>query len=145
MGDVGVNERGELWRAWGLYLNRFDWSHFATLTTRRSMPEESLRNEFRRWHRALERRAQQPVTWFWAMERTCTGHAHLHALVGECGHLPSDALRDAWKCGYSKCERFERSKGAAFYLMKGVSGEHLLDYEIGRRMRHAAESTIDWQ
>ena len=89
--------------------------------------------------RRLTRIAQGPVSWFRVIEYGSSGNAHLHVLLSRTAHLSVDRLRAAWKLGHTHVQRYDRSRGAAFYLTKEIGAEQAgslhgeADYDVSPR------------
>ncbi len=67
--------------AWGEWLTHFEWNHFTTLTFKNDPTILRTSQEFTKFIRRLEQRAQRPVYWFKATETGRFGRLHTHALT----------------------------------------------------------------
>lgn len=130
----------ELRRAWAEHLAQYEWTHFATLTTRMPSTAAHLAREFRDGYvRRITRIAQGPVSWFRVIEYGSSGSAHLHVLLSRTAHLHIDQLRGAWKLGHTHVQQYDPQRGAAYYLTKqigaerGGSPEGEADYDVSLR------------
>ena len=140
--------------AWGDWLTRYDWSHWATLTFRNYQPRTDPSGTLgparapanagpspmfaRRAFNTFLARLSSPV-------RGCppyfrgdelgprTGRLHQHALLGLRGDVPAAALRRAWTYGFAVIEDYDPTKGAAHYIAKYVTKD-FQDYDIGARL-----------
>ncbi|MGV3707375.1 MAG: rolling circle replication-associated protein [Gemmatimonas sp.] len=129
--------RPTLVRAWGEYLNRYQWNHWVTLTTEDNDSVEAIVREFHRgFIRRLERRAQRRVDWVYAAERSSAAQNHLHALVYGTSHLTVRNVQRAWDRGLTTVTRYSDRLGAAWYLMKQLGDVSLDDtqYDLSQRM-----------
>ena len=117
----------ELETAWGDLLDVWTWTHFATLTFARPVGEEGARLEFGRWIRRLQQRSRGKVGRFYAAERGSGGLLHLHALIE--ASLPPEAAQAAWLAGRAEVVPYDRTRGARFYVTKGIGTSDLM-YEF---------------
>ena len=124
-----IREWMRLRTTWGDWLGQTQWHHFATLTFRYRASEQSAVKQFMRWIRYLERRAQQRVDWFYAVERFASGAYHLHTLVHGTSSLEASALRKAWQCGRADASRYDPQRGATYYVTKKI-GADVVGYDI---------------
>ena len=120
-------DRVQLPAAWGEFLTR-DWSHFATLTMNRSgsgpVPTEAaLRGELRRFLDRVHSMVNQEPQYAAVMEGLRVGNGHWHLLIADCGYLSPSKVRRAWKAGVAEVEPYDPSRGAAYYLAKGIERE----------------------
>ena len=139
-GNAAGTARGRLRRAWTEHLGQYEWSHFATLTTRFPMTAVQLRREFEYGYvRRLARIAQGAVPWFCVVEHGATGTAHVHALLACTETLGIEQMRAAWRLGFTHVEAYDWRRGAAFYLTKeleagdGDASAHEPEYDVSRR------------
>ena len=120
----------------------FPWTSFATLTFRRPMRKDALRFA-RAWFRAICKEADSfgrimcGEEWHHDGERL-----HLHALVYvEGGELLDLTTWWRWwytRFGRARVERYDPSRGAAFYVAKYIRKEQNADWfllEYGKRSR----------
>ena len=61
--------------------------------------------------------------WVAALERGAAGRLHYHVLTVGTEALDSCALVQAWRAGRAVAERYDRSRGAPFYLAKRVCSD----------------------
>ena len=116
-------------RAWGEWLGKQDWDHFATLTFTHPNSSWAARRQFHRWIRRLEQRAQGRVHWFFVAEKGAAETLHLHALIDGTRGLPDSALADAWDTGRCDVSKYDRNRGAPHYLTKQIGGP-VIDYDL---------------
>jgi hypothetical protein len=96
--------------------------------------------------RRLERVAQRRLDWFLVVERSA-GFAHVHALISGADDLALNRLQRAWKLGFTRVERYDPQRGAAFYLTKGFddSGRpesgRTDDYDLSRCLRRVSRES----
>ena len=62
-----------------------------------------VKHKFDAWIRSLERRSQQRVDHFYAIERGASGLLHIHALVYAPG-LTTARVKEAWYLGLSEAD-----------------------------------------
>jgi hypothetical protein len=111
-------------RATGDWLYAHVWEFFASLSFRVPVSERDAGRLFEKvWIRRLDWHARRATAW----ARITTGgdtstRIHVHALIDARGHVSGDLLQSAWEFGNSRILRYDRSKGAAFYI-----GRHLRD------------------
>jgi hypothetical protein len=124
--DPGWQSR-RLWQASGDFVHRFsDWALFGTLTFTIDVSPMNARLTLKRWAWSLARnhlRAHFRLAY--AMELTAVGVPHFHVLIGppvsaaQHGHpLCPDRAACCWRAGFTRMERFQKRRGAAFYLVK---------------------------
>jgi hypothetical protein len=132
-----------LLRAWGGFLHEFAWDHCATLTFRYPVQRDiAIKELCDRFLRRLGRNAQRPIACFWAIERG-GGQLHIHALIAGTVKLASAGIYSAWQAGYSKVSQYDPSRGAAWYVTKGLFGR-CEEYGLTRRMpRHAGPADYE--
>ena len=124
---AGEADRSQLPDAWGEFLTR-EWSYFATLTTNRSgtgpvATEGALRGELRRFLDRVHSMVNQEPRYAAVMEGLRVGNGHWHLLIADCGYLSPSKVRRAWKAGVAEVEPYDPSRGAAYYLAKGIERE----------------------
>lgn len=127
-------------QAWGRWLGDFRWTYAATLTSRRPMTPAAAAREMTRFLRDLGRRCRRRVPWFYAMERTCAGQVHIHALLD--ADLGMSSVKAAWQPGQSKVEAFDPARGWCYYITKDI-GDRAVAWDIDRRASRQPWSTID--
>jgi hypothetical protein len=116
--------RRSLAEGWGQFLSRFSWDWFLSLTFRDEVKSFRAHRLFGYFVRDLERAAGIPIFWFRADEiGSHGGRFHIHALIGNVGHLRRLSWMDRWNClaGYARILPFEARKGAAYYCAKYVT------------------------
>jgi len=141
--DAAIDRRQRI--AWAEFLQRSEWSHFATLTTRTPIGVEKLLREFRQgFIRRLDWIAQRPSAWFCAVEYGADRSApHLHALIANTSKLTTLHLERAWKLGHSRITIYAPDGGADFYISKQFS-ENPDNFDLSRRrppVRHPQSSS----
>ena len=123
-GPIGQPEVAAMGRrrriAWAEFLQQFEWSHFATLTTRTPITADRLTGEFKQgFIRRLAWIAQRPIPWFCALEYGVERSApHLHALIANTSSITTDELQRAWKLGNTRITIYDPGRAAAFYVSK---------------------------
>jgi hypothetical protein len=124
--------------AWAEYLGQFAWDQFATLTARHAGPAENIVREFHhRLIRRVARAAQQPVSWFYSLERSSNHSAHLHALLWTGKRLSASEVQRSWSMGHSRVVEYDPRRGAAYYVSKelfGISGEFDMSIRLPPRL-----------
>jgi hypothetical protein len=124
---------GSLSAAWGAYLHKFYWDHFATLTFEYpSSADAAIRELHQHWIRRVSRNAQHPIPCAYALERGAGGLLHFHVLTAGTASLTVEQLRQAWRSGISRIEVYDPERGAAWYISKGVLGRCEW-YDVTRR------------
>jgi len=119
---------------WGDFLMGYQWTLFATLTTKYPMTRSRLVSEFERYIRKLARVAQGPLAWQYALEyHSCGAQLHLHALIYAPPCVTPAVARGHWKFGRADVERFDSAKGAAYYIGKTYL-RNPDGYDISRRL-----------
>jgi hypothetical protein len=123
-GEVCPKMRKELSHAWGVFLSRFPWDWFVTLTFRAQQPSFRAYHLFRRFANDLQRASRFRVAWFMVFEYGHrTGRLHIHALMLNVAHLGRLSWMEEWnqRAGYARILPFNRDEGAAFYCAKYVT------------------------
>lgn len=120
------------------------WDVFSTWTFSRPVTVNGAMYMGRKHVRWLQNTAGQPIYAFVGAEQGNRGGLiHLHALIGNVGHLqPFCGVRQpagkwgltccmlhAWPAGIARVLRYDPTKGAAFYVSKYVSKE-LAEWEL---------------
>lgn len=120
------------------------WDVFSTLTFSRPVQPAGAMFWGRRHLRWLQKVAQQPIYAFLGVERGRTGGLlHLHALVGNVGHLKpycgaplppgrwghGCCMLHGWPCGHARVLPYNPELGARFYVSKYIS-KKLADWEL---------------
>lgn len=120
------------------------WDVFSTWTFSRLVQVPGAMYWARRHLGWLEKTAKQPIYAFVGVERGQTGGLlHLHALVGNVGHLkaycgvplrPGEwghncCLVHAWPAGYARVLQYDPQLGAAHYVSKYIT-KHLAEWEL---------------
>jgi hypothetical protein len=141
--DLTINHATEVAK----FLDNFEWDHFVTLTTRRPITEENIARLFKdRFIRKLAFTARCPIPYFYAVEGgdATGGYPHLHALISGSKGVSIEQVRRAWQAGVTDARRYEASRGAAYYVTKGIIASPD-QYNLSRRMpprRLSAESAV---
>lgn len=114
-------------RAFGDFLDRYEWHHWATLTPSSvDCSPLTLTREFcNGFVRRVAWAARGPLGWFYSLERGGAGVYHLHAIISGTEHVSTRVVQSAWKIGHSRIERFDALQGACWYLSKGLGHEQL--------------------
>jgi len=130
--DISQTDREKSPRVWGDFLNEFEWTFFTTLTFDRERSPWAAEREYRAWVRRVEQRTQAKVSWFYVVERSRGGRIHLHSLchspngIGTLGHFDG-----AWGRGRVHIERYDKKRGARYYVAKTMGKEaEILGYDI---------------
>lgn len=120
------------------------WDVFSTWTFSRITQVGGATFWAKRHLRWLEQKAAQPIYAFVGVERGKSGGlVHLHALVGNVGHLkvfcdeklpPGQwsrkcCMTHAWPCGYARVFAYNAELGARYYVSKYVS-KRLSEWEL---------------
>ena len=140
--DDGAGGPRRLRDGWVAHIDAHEWSHWVTLTFRTPHSRDRALRAFEDvFVRRLARRAQRPIAWFVAVERSGPGAEwHIHALLYGTGSLSNAKIRTAWKLGLTRAERYNAGGGAARYVTKAVRDEDAW-YDVSRRrppLRRAA-------
>ena len=135
----------------GDFVRTFEWTHVVTLTSRYELHPEQIRKEFMTFIADISRRAGTSVDWFYAIENTHEGRAHLHGSVWAPA-LSTKDVSDSWAWRYRRPSSFPNGKpknwnrgrslveayrpdGNWFvYAMENYGGP-LLDWDISARQR----------
>lgn len=119
---------------WGDFLMQYQWTLFATLTTRFPMTEARLIDAYDTWIRRLARVAQGPPAWLRAIEHhACGNHLHIHSLIWVPPCVIPSTAEELWTLGRADVERFDPAKGAAYYVGKTFHSAPD-SYNISRRL-----------
>ena len=137
--------REELQDAMGEWLGQLaPWDVFSTWTFSRLTQVGGAMFWAKKHLRWLEEKAQQPIYAFVGVERGKSGGlVHLHALVGNVGHLKAFCgerltpgvwgrtccMLHAWPCGLARVLPYESQLGARFYVSKYVT-KRLAEWEL---------------
>lgn len=120
------------------------WDVFSTWTFSRITQLGGAMFWARKHLRWLENTAEQPIYAFVGAERGATGGLlHLHALVGNVGHLKafcgkrlpagkwarSCCMLHGWPCGLARVLPYDPTLGAQFYVSKYVS-KRLAEWDL---------------
>jgi hypothetical protein len=135
----------ELKNAMGEWIGQLaPWDVFSTWTFARPVQTSGAMFWAHRHLRWLEKAATQRVYAFVGVERGETGGlVHLHALVGNVGHLrpycevrlaPGQWGREccmvhAWPCGYARVLPYDPKLGARYYVSKYIA-KRLAEWEL---------------
>lgn len=118
-------------REYGLFLSRYHWQFYFTLTFKHPADIWYGQEAFKRMIRRLEQRAESRVPWFRAFEWGLLGRLHVHGLLASEGLLTPSAITKAWKVGQTDVQLYDPERGAAYYVTKTVS-HPLEEYDISR-------------
>jgi hypothetical protein len=122
----------QLAEAWGLFLNKYSWDWFTTLTFRDPVPSFRAHRFLKGFVEEIDKAAGLPIYFFRADEfGPRGGRLHMHLLVGNVAHLLRFTWMEKWaiRAGYARVLPFDRSRGAAFYCAKYVTKD-FADWEI---------------
>jgi hypothetical protein len=133
------DETGELKRAMGSWLSGLaPWDVYATWTFSEPVKVAGAMYWARRHLDHVRSMARAEPFAFVAVEHGHNGGLlHLHALVGNVGHLPASCdrllpqdswglnccLRHAWPCGYARVLPYDPQQGASYYVSKYCTRE----------------------
>lgn len=131
--QLEASNAARLRQEWTTHLERFDWHHYCTLTAQPTAPDKLRREFMEGFIRRLARCTQEPISWFYTLERGAGGTAHMHALLSGTLRLTTLRVQRAWDFGFAHVRVYDPSRGAAHYLTKDVVFEHG-DYDVSRRM-----------
>jgi hypothetical protein len=122
---------------WGAWLQGFAWDHVATLTFGLAPTLNTASRALQSWLRRLARNAQRRVACFHSIERGGSGFLHVHALTVGTSILRIEQLDAAWPSGITRIEVYDASRGAPWYVTKGVLSERTCESYgfIGRPVR----------
>ena len=113
---------------------QYQWTLFATLTTRFPMTEARLINAYDSWIRRLARVAQGPPAWLRSIEHhACGNHLHIHCLLWVPPCVTPSTAKSLWALGKADVERFDPNRGAAYYVGKTYL-RNPDGYDISRRL-----------
>lgn len=86
----------------GKHYRRYHWDHFITLSTKNPESPAYCRREVGALIRRLERLAQRPIQYLWAIEGDPAMGLlyHLHLVVYGTSGLTIEELRSCWRRGY---------------------------------------------
>jgi hypothetical protein len=127
----------DLARRLGDYIATYDWDHWLTLTPRSPdcRPSRLERCFECRFIRKMEQAAQHRVSWVNAIEVGPGGVFHIHALLAGTAHLSPAYIGDKWELGRADVERYDSTRGAAWYLSKTYGKEeHWERFNLSRYM-----------
>jgi hypothetical protein len=140
-----VDRADELKDEMGKWLGEIaPWDVFSTWTFSRITQVGGAMFWARRHLRWLEEKAQQPIYAFVGVERGKSGGlVHLHALVGNVGHLkaycgtplpPGEwgrkcCMLHAWPCGLARVLPYDPELGARYYVSKYIT-KRLAEWEL---------------
>ena len=120
--EMAVSMDHALRRAWGHYLDPMGWDYFVTLTSSRALSYDQAKRQFASFIRRLERDSYNYVSWFRIRDGDgSTHHSHFHALLGDIPHLTSRAVEQAWRLGHTRVLRYERGRGASYYIASHIT------------------------
>lgn len=127
----------DLRRAWGEFLEGYQWAHFLTLTFRRESGPDFAARAYDRYLRRVTKCADRPLYWFMATEYgRRAGRLHLHALTGNTDTLERSRLQHEWRDGFSRVLDYQPHLGATHYLTKYITKD-LADYDVSPHIREA--------
>lgn len=127
--------------AWGRFLARFLWQHYAYLTFRGSPSVAWACHTFRFWMHQVNKMAlgnhyaekgHPGIRFVRGLEWQQRGSPHFHVLLADTHRIDAQRALRLWKKigGLAKIEKFDPKQGAAFYMAKtyGPSGPGELDF-----------------
>ncbi len=126
---TGINA---LRQGWGIFLARFPWDWFCTLTLRPDIHPRQANSLLRRLLSTLQRGVPDAIGWFWVLERGRGRQAHFHALIAGVAHIRAREAARYWEhiAGHAVIRCYDPTRGAAFYCAKQISGNCGDDYDI---------------
>lgn len=131
-------------RTWGEWLNNYPWHHWCHLTFANAPTQEAAIQQYRVWIRRLEQRAQQKLSWFYALERGMGGRLHLHALIEGTSDLPTTEIKEAWSEGRAEASGYNEYLGATFYIAKSVGDDSkLVQYDLSDELAAQRPQALD--
>ena len=118
-GSYNVNPLRE---AWVVFLNRYNWDWFATLTFRSPPTTYTANNRLRRWIKAIQKQERRKVGYYKGMEFTKLGVPHFHLLMGNLDGVRRDKYWKLWfsQNGRARILPYNSGLGASYYLTKYV-------------------------
>ena len=128
----------EVREGWAAYLSALCWTHFVTLTSRHPVGAARLIREFRRMVHRIERMSKLGLRWFYVIEGSGEGRAHVHTLLWSESPLSNALVTSQWRMGITRVRRYTREWGAA-YLAKELGMSRFDDYDISLRLPPARE------
>lgn len=109
-------------KAWGDFLNAYEWDHLIHLTLRHSIGRERSVRAVGRFLRNLERYTRGVVPHYVALEPTTTDHWHAHGVLSGTHLLKCRDLQARWHGqsdgGHARITVYDPSRGGAWYSMK---------------------------
>jgi hypothetical protein len=125
-------------KAFGDHVASYDWNHWMTGTPASPTysPGALERHFKRKFVRRVEQRTERRVEWVSVVERSPGGVFHVHAVIAGTATLDVDHVRDCWTLGRVDVERYDPTRGAAWYLSKqyGEVSEHWERFDLSRYM-----------
>lgn len=121
--------------AWKVLLERYQWTHYCTLTYDSTVPVYRCRRDFTNtFIRRLARFAQQPVPWFFAIQGAQgSDRPHIHALLGGTQALSGKQLEATWRFGYTRVLRYDPTRSACGYVSREIL-ESSDDHDLSTRL-----------
>lgn len=131
-----VVEAEALREGWAHFLDGFEWDWFGSLSFRQPQTPEAAQRRFAGWVRRVEQRSCGAVNWFYVIENSPAGLAHVHCLAKTHRSISVSDMRGAWSLnGFADIVRYDPSRGARFYLVKEVGTARLLDWDLSRKLK----------
>ena len=125
-------------QAFGDHVASFDWDTWITGTPASPMysPGAVERHFKRKFIRRLEQVAQRRVDWVSVIERSPGGVFHIHAVLAGTADTAIDRVQKCWTLGIVEAERYDPTRGAAWYLSKqyGQPSEHWERFDLSYHM-----------
>ena len=132
-------QRVQLAREWGGFLDRYEWTYFSTLTFERPPSADSAARAFGLWVRRIESVGCQRVSWVYFVERSRAGTIHLHSLLNTPPRITAETLDYWWTGGWNEHSPYDRNRGAAAYIAKEMNTTRLEEYDISAKLKAYAE------
>jgi hypothetical protein len=112
----------DLKNAWGTYLSKLPWTHYATLTDSHANGAQALLAWGKRFVRRIESAGVGPVGYYLVVEGSGRGFPHLHMLLNIQIRLPVREIMRRWPLGFSSVRTYDPRRGAAHYITKELGG-----------------------
>ena len=119
---------------WAGHLATLAWDHYATLTFASAVSVNRARREFvDGFVRRCAFHSLRPIFWFYAMERDAIGdRIHVHALIAGTTLVNVARIEGSWPAGHSRIRIYNRTRGAAGYVVKTIATDHA-EYDVSTR------------
>ncbi|SRR6266542_253315 len=122
-----------------VWLEKYKWTWFVTLTLRDGIRRKSAKRQFANWIEQLEAWEGAKLSWMRMSEYG--GHLkklHFHVLVAGIKRTPIQAAVDRWRAlaGIAEIKRYRPSRGGLSYNLKAMEDSADYDFDASLQNEH---------